>query len=115
MGNRNTKWRLNETSLGYIPDAGASFYLSRLSQELGTFLALTGWEIDGYDMSRSGIAFERMFISHENIEKNWKHAHSKHDEATTSEDLFGKEKYVDETMQHVFREQYHSYINEELI
>lgn len=43
MGGKNTKWRLNETSLGYIPDAGASFYLSRLNMELGTFLALTGW------------------------------------------------------------------------
>jgi len=89
MGSKNTSWRLNETSLGYIPDAGASYYLSRLSNELGTFLALTGWKIDGYDMSRSGIAFERMFITHEEIEKNWKLCHKKHDQALSSKDLYG--------------------------
>lgn len=79
MGSKNTQWRLNETSLGYIPDSGASYYLSRLNMELGTFLALTGFQIDGFDLSRSGIAFERMFVTHENIEENWKIAHGKHD------------------------------------
>lgn len=64
MGSHNTRWSLNETKLGYIPDSGASHYLSRLTNDLGTFLALTGWQIDGYDLSRSGIAFERMFLTH---------------------------------------------------
>jgi len=36
-----------ETKIGYCPDVGASFYLSRLDGELGTYLALTGEAIAG--------------------------------------------------------------------
>ncbi|KAL4497195.1 hypothetical protein ABPG72_019515 [Tetrahymena utriculariae] len=114
LGSKNTKWRLNETSLGYIPDAGASYYLSRLNMELGTFLALTGWQIDGYDLSRSGIAFERMFVTHQNIEENWKVAHKKHDQETTSEDLYGLNKFIDLSKQLYYKETYFSQLNEEL-
>lgn len=35
-------WKLHETSLGYIPDCGASYYLPRIPGELGLYLALTG-------------------------------------------------------------------------
>lgn len=38
----NAKWMLNEVNIGYFPDAGASYLLSRLEGELGTYLALTG-------------------------------------------------------------------------
>lgn len=47
-------------------------------------------------MSRSGIAFERMFTTHENIESNWKIAHKKHDQETTSEDLYGLNKFIEQ-------------------
>lgn len=42
FANKRTIWYLNETGLGYIPDSGASFFLSRMQGELGTYLALTG-------------------------------------------------------------------------
>jgi 3-hydroxyisobutyryl-CoA hydrolase len=79
MGSPHTKFKLNETELGYIPDAGSSYYLSRLPRDFGTFLALTGFEIDGFDVSRAGIAYERMFFSKENLERNFKRTHLEHD------------------------------------
>ena len=33
-----SSWALNETSFGYITDCGASYYLSRLPNEVGTYL-----------------------------------------------------------------------------
>ena len=36
-----------ETKIGYCPDVGANFFLSRLDGELGTYLALTGNTLNG--------------------------------------------------------------------
>ncbi|XP_044471021.1 3-hydroxyisobutyryl-CoA hydrolase-like protein 2, mitochondrial [Mangifera indica] len=45
-----------ETQLGFHPDAGASFYLSRLPGYLGEYLALTGEKLNGVEMIASGLA-----------------------------------------------------------
>ncbi|KAL3348825.1 hypothetical protein AABB24_022136 [Solanum stoloniferum] len=45
-----------ETLIGYHPDAGASFYLSRLPGYLGEYLALTGDKISGAEMISCGLA-----------------------------------------------------------
>ncbi|CAO2816863.1 unnamed protein product [Amaranthus hypochondriacus] len=45
-----------ETQLGFHPDAGASFYLSRLPGYLGEYLALTGDKLNGVDMVACGLA-----------------------------------------------------------
>ncbi|KAK9699882.1 hypothetical protein RND81_08G201600 [Saponaria officinalis] len=45
-----------ETQLGFHPDAGASYYLSRLPGYLGEYLALTGNKLNGVDMIASGLA-----------------------------------------------------------
>ncbi|XVE53532.1 hypothetical protein DITRI_Ditri03aG0010500 [Diplodiscus trichospermus] len=45
-----------ETQLGFHPDAGASFYLSRLPGYLGECLALTGEKLNGVEMIASGLA-----------------------------------------------------------
>ena len=65
-------------------------------------------------MSRSGIAFERMFITHEEIEKNWKLCHAKHDQALCSKDLYGSQKNIDQTINEIHRDQYFAYLNQEL-
>lgn len=39
-----------ETKIGYCPDVGASFFLSRLDGELGTYLALTGHVLKGREV-----------------------------------------------------------------
>ncbi|KAL5782989.1 hypothetical protein ACOSP7_008018 [Xanthoceras sorbifolium] len=45
-----------ETQLGFHPDAGASFYLSRLPGYLGEYLALTGEKLNGVEMIACGLA-----------------------------------------------------------
>lgn len=45
-----------DTQLGFHPDAGASFYLSRLPGYIGEYLALTGDKLNGVDMIACGLA-----------------------------------------------------------
>ncbi|KAB1204699.1 3-hydroxyisobutyryl-CoA hydrolase-like protein 2, mitochondrial [Morella rubra] len=45
-----------ETQMGFHPDAGASFYLSRLPGYLGEYLALTGDKLNGVEMIACGLA-----------------------------------------------------------
>lgn len=49
MTTLNSKLSFNEASFGFVPHAGASYYLSRLPNEVGTFLALTGLPLVGID------------------------------------------------------------------
>lgn len=44
-----SKISFNEVTFGFVPHAGASFYMSRLPGEFGTFMALTGLQINGED------------------------------------------------------------------
>lgn len=45
-----------DTQLGFHPDAGASFYLSRLPGYIGEYLALTGDKLNGVEMIACGLA-----------------------------------------------------------
>ncbi|KAG8363415.1 hypothetical protein BUALT_Bualt19G0020000 [Buddleja alternifolia] len=45
-----------ETLIGFHPDGGASFYLSRLPGYLGEYLALTGEKLNGPEMISFGLA-----------------------------------------------------------
>ncbi|XP_043807641.1 3-hydroxyisobutyryl-CoA hydrolase-like protein 2, mitochondrial isoform X2 [Manihot esculenta] len=45
-----------ETQMGFHPDAGASYYLSRLPGCLGEYLALTGDKLNGVEMIACGLA-----------------------------------------------------------
>ncbi|CAL9758047.1 unnamed protein product [Musa acuminata subsp. burmannicoides] len=45
-----------EVHIGFHPDAGASFYLSRLTGYIGEYLALTGERLNGVDMLAVGLA-----------------------------------------------------------
>lgn len=42
----------NECTFGFVPHSGATYYLSRLPHEFGTFLALTGMPIHGTDAAK---------------------------------------------------------------
>ena len=44
----NLRWAMPETLIGFFPDVGASYYLSRL-QSIGNYLALTGNSINASD------------------------------------------------------------------
>ncbi|KAK6927645.1 Enoyl-CoA hydratase/isomerase domain [Dillenia turbinata] len=45
-----------EIQMGFHPDAGASYYLSRLPGYLGEYLALTGEKLNGVEMIACGLA-----------------------------------------------------------
>ncbi|KAK6129772.1 hypothetical protein DH2020_036479 [Rehmannia glutinosa] len=45
-----------EVQIGFHPDAGASYYLSRLPGYLGEYLALTGEKLNGVEMMTCGLA-----------------------------------------------------------
>jgi len=54
--NNGSKLAFNEALFGFVPHAGATYYLSRLPGEFGTFLALTGMRVDGSDAIKLGLA-----------------------------------------------------------
>lgn len=45
----NLRWAMPETAIGFFPDVGVSYYLSRLPNHVGLYLALTGKNVDVYD------------------------------------------------------------------
>ncbi len=57
-----------ETKFGYIPDGGSTFLLSRLSGEIGAYLALTGKELNYGDMKQ--LRLSDGFIQDENYLKD---------------------------------------------
>ncbi|KAI0690588.1 3-hydroxyisobutyryl-coenzyme A hydrolase [Cytidiella melzeri] len=56
IATENTLFAMPETKIGYCPDVGASFFLSRVDGEVGTYLALTGESIKGRDVFELGFA-----------------------------------------------------------
>jgi 3-hydroxyisobutyryl-CoA hydrolase len=41
IATEKTLFAMPETKIGYFPDVGASFFMSRMDGEIGTYLALT--------------------------------------------------------------------------
>lgn len=47
IATENTVFSMPETKIGYCPDVGGNYFLSRLDGEIGTYLALTSDSIRG--------------------------------------------------------------------
>ncbi|THH19469.1 hypothetical protein EW146_g1698 [Bondarzewia mesenterica] len=56
IATERTGFSMPETKIGYFPDVGASYYLSRLDGEIGTYLALTGAALSGRATFEHGFA-----------------------------------------------------------
>ena len=52
----NARVGMPEVGIGYFPDVGGSYFLSRLSGELGTYLGVTGIHIGAVDALYAGLA-----------------------------------------------------------
>ncbi|MEO5586652.1 MAG: enoyl-CoA hydratase/isomerase family protein [Novosphingobium sp.] len=56
VATENTRFAMPETGIGLFPDVGGGWYLSRLQNRLGQFLALTGARLDGAECVWTGLA-----------------------------------------------------------
>lgn len=55
----------NEVQFGYVPHAGSTFFLSRLPDDFGTFLSLTGMPISGKDAIKLKVADNFIYSTYE--------------------------------------------------
>ncbi|KAH9004996.1 ClpP/crotonase [Lactarius hatsudake] len=53
---RNVPFQCPKQKLDFFPDVGASYYLSRLDGQIGTYLALTGTSLSGRAVFEHGLA-----------------------------------------------------------
>jgi 3-hydroxyisobutyryl-CoA hydrolase len=56
IATENTLFAMPETTIGFFPDVGASFFLPRMEGSLGIYLALTSEQLKGVDAFYHGIA-----------------------------------------------------------
>lgn len=56
IATEKTLFAMPETNIGYFPDVGGAFFLSRMDGQVGTFLGLTSDRLKGYDAFFAGIA-----------------------------------------------------------
>ena len=65
VATERTVFAMPETAIGLFPDVGGGRFLPRLSGQLGTYLALTGFRLKGRDVFHAGIATH--FMRHEKL------------------------------------------------
>ncbi|KAI1138794.1 ClpP/crotonase [Hypoxylon sp. FL0543] len=56
IATERTVFAMPETTIGFFPDVGASFFLPRMAGSIGTYLALTSERLKGANVFYSGIA-----------------------------------------------------------
>jgi 3-hydroxyisobutyryl-CoA hydrolase len=49
IATENTVFAMPETTIGFFPEVGATFFLPRMDGEMGTYLALTSEQLRGVD------------------------------------------------------------------
>jgi len=50
IATENTVFAMPETTIGFFPDVGASFFLPKMDGEVGTYLALTSEQLKGVNV-----------------------------------------------------------------
>ena len=50
IATENTVFAMPETTIGFFPDVGGSFFLPRMDGGMGTYLALTSEQLKGVDV-----------------------------------------------------------------
>jgi 3-hydroxyisobutyryl-CoA hydrolase len=67
VATEKTMFAMPETAIGFIADVGGSYFLPRLRDNLGLYLALTGNRLKGQDVKKTGLATH--FVSMQNLPK----------------------------------------------
>ena len=70
MATDNTKFAMPETSIGFFPDVGASYFLSNLPKNVGKFIGLTGQILEVNDLIYLGLATDYFRIENLELLKN---------------------------------------------
>ncbi|KAI0397341.1 enoyl-CoA hydratase/isomerase [Xylariaceae sp. FL0594] len=87
IATERTVFAMPETTIGFFPDVGASFFLPRMNGAVGTYLALTSERLTGANVFYSGVAThylhstslsalesrlaELRFEDYDSLEKRW--------------------------------------------
>ena len=72
VATKNTKFAMPESAIGFFPDVGTSYLLSRMKKSIGLFLALTGYILNYYETYKLGLA--NIYVNDDkliNIEKSF--------------------------------------------
>ncbi|KAK8154408.1 3-hydroxyisobutyryl-CoA hydrolase mitochondrial precursor [Phyllosticta citrichinensis] len=56
IATENTVFAMPETTIGFFPDVGASFFLPKMDGGMGMYLALTSQTLNGWDCLSHGVA-----------------------------------------------------------
>jgi len=67
LASEKTKFAMPETAIGFFPDVGGSYFLSRLKKGIGFFLGLTGHVLNSMEVVSLGLATH--FLKSNNINK----------------------------------------------
>lgn len=81
IATEKTRWAMPEVTIGFFPDVGAGYYLTRAPGKIGTYLGLTGGSVtNAADLMTCGFATH--VVGSANIEKmliNFNVAQNEHD------------------------------------
>lgn len=67
IADETVNWAMPETNLGFVPDVGVGYHISKLPQALGQFVGLTGNRLYPADLVKNDLA--DILIKSENYEK----------------------------------------------
>jgi len=101
IATENAKFAMPETAIGFFPDVGSSYFLSRIPNNLGLYLGLTGDIIEAKELLFLGLATHFHYSKNiENVEQNYINngfvSYAENIETTDSE-LLNNIKFIEET------------------
>lgn len=67
VATERTRWGMPETGIGFVPDVGGTYLISRLDAGLGLHLGMTGTHITGADVMALGLSTHH--VSSESLEE----------------------------------------------
>ena len=67
IATENSMYAMPEGKIGFFTDVGAGYFLSRLRNNIGYYLGLTGARLKGEDVYIAGLA--NFYIPRENVQK----------------------------------------------
>lgn len=64
IATENTVFAMPETTIGFFPDVGASFFLPKMDGQMGKYLALTSEQLKGVDVLYVSPVYHSPSVEH---------------------------------------------------